>query len=99
MYSMCIKAKLHSLKASKIIFLQLNLNHSNCKFCISQEWKSFIVILFPIVYTLGTHATPSDGSVMHSMLSSVGMCAEIPEQQMDAACGLAGSGPAYVSGH
>ncbi|KAK4313763.1 hypothetical protein Pmani_014919 [Petrolisthes manimaculis] len=48
------------------------------------------------LYTLGTHATPSDGSVMHSMLSSVGVCAEIPEQQMDAACGLAGSGPAYI---
>lgn len=49
------------------------------------------------VYTLGTYATPGDGSIMNSMLSAVGICAEIPEEQMDAACGLAGSGPAYVS--
>ncbi|KAK8737700.1 hypothetical protein OTU49_004199 [Cherax quadricarinatus] len=33
---------------------------------------------------------------MNSILSSVGFCAEIPEYQMDAACGLAGSGPAYI---
>lgn len=49
------------------------------------------------VYTLGSYATAGDGSVMNSMLKSIGVCAHVPEYQIDAACGLAGSGPAYVS--
>ncbi|XP_053626359.2 pyrroline-5-carboxylate reductase 2 isoform X2 [Cherax quadricarinatus] len=48
------------------------------------------------LYTLGTHTSPADSVAMNSILSSVGFCAEIPEYQMDAACGLAGSGPAYI---
>ncbi|XP_071525662.1 uncharacterized protein [Panulirus ornatus] len=48
------------------------------------------------LYTLGTYTSSADGAVINSMLSAVGMCAEIPESQMDAACGLAGSGPAYI---
>ncbi|XP_069936383.1 pyrroline-5-carboxylate reductase 3-like isoform X1 [Cherax quadricarinatus] len=48
------------------------------------------------LYTLGTHTSPADSFAMNSILSSVGFCAEIPEYQMDAACGLAGSGPAYI---
>lgn len=49
------------------------------------------------VYARGTNTTQPDAEATNSLLSSVGMCAEIPEYQMDAACGLAGSGPAYVS--
>lgn len=60
------------------------------------KYMNVNVISLP-VYTLGTYTSPGDSSVMNSMLSAVGMCAEIPEYQMDAACGLAGSGPAYVS--
>ncbi|XP_063599295.1 uncharacterized protein LOC134775684 isoform X3 [Penaeus indicus] len=48
------------------------------------------------VYTLGRFATSGDGSVMNSMLKSVGVSAQVPEYQIDAACGLAGSGPAYI---
>ncbi|XP_068243074.1 pyrroline-5-carboxylate reductase 3-like isoform X2 [Palaemon carinicauda] len=48
------------------------------------------------VYTMGNNANESDSKVVHSMLHSVGICAEIPEHQMDAACGLIGSGPAYI---
>ncbi|KAK7077095.1 hypothetical protein SK128_002984 [Halocaridina rubra] len=48
------------------------------------------------VYTMGNNTNDSDSKVIHSMLHSVGYCAKVPEYQMDAACGLAGSGPAYV---
>ncbi|KAG7173171.1 Pyrroline-5-carboxylate reductase 1-like [Homarus americanus] len=48
------------------------------------------------VYTLGSHTPEAYNEVMNSMLSSIGLSAEIPEYQMDAACGLAGSGPAYI---
>merc|ERR1712002_291630 len=30
------------------------------------------------------------------MLSSVGLCEQVPESQLDGICGLAGSGPAYI---
>ncbi|XP_064086975.1 pyrroline-5-carboxylate reductase 3-like isoform X2 [Macrobrachium nipponense] len=48
------------------------------------------------VYTMGTNTNESDAKVVCSILHSVGYSAEIPEYQMDAACGLAGSGPAYI---
>nr|XP_045623753.1 pyrroline-5-carboxylate reductase 3-like isoform X3 [Procambarus clarkii] len=48
------------------------------------------------LYTLGTHTSSGDSAVVSTMFKSVGFCAEIPEYQMDAACGLAGSGPAYI---
>ncbi|XP_050696147.1 pyrroline-5-carboxylate reductase 3-like isoform X2 [Eriocheir sinensis] len=48
------------------------------------------------LYVRGTHTTEADAEATNSLLSSVGMSAEIPEYQMDAACGLAGSGPAYI---
>lgn len=48
------------------------------------------------VYTMGTNTNESDAKVVYSVLHSVGFCAEVPEYQMDAACGLAGSGPAYI---
>lgn len=61
--------------------------------------KSYLILLAYFsfaVYTLGRFATSGDGSVMNSMLKSVGVSAQVPEYQIDAACGLAGSGPAYV---
>ncbi|XP_069972237.1 uncharacterized protein [Penaeus vannamei] len=61
--------------------------------------KSYLILLAYFsfaVYTLGRFATSGDGSVMNSMLKSVGVSAQVPEYQIDAACGLAGSGPAYI---
>lgn len=60
-------------------------------------WLEYIWCHIFSAYALGTYATPGDGSIMSSMLSAVGRCAEVPEDQMDAICGLVGSGPAYVS--
>lgn len=40
--------------------------------------------------------TAEDKSSIESMLSSVGLAVEVPENQMDAVTGLSGSGPAYV---
>ncbi|MPC21988.1 Pyrroline-5-carboxylate reductase 1, mitochondrial [Portunus trituberculatus] len=48
------------------------------------------------VFTRGTHTSPSDAEVMRSMLGSMGTCDEIPEHHMDAACGVACSGPAFA---
>ncbi|XP_063846749.1 pyrroline-5-carboxylate reductase 3-like isoform X2 [Scylla paramamosain] len=48
------------------------------------------------LYARGTQTTASDAEATSSLLSAVGMSAEIPEYQIDAACGLAGSGPAYI---
>ncbi|KAG0710300.1 Pyrroline-5-carboxylate reductase 2 [Chionoecetes opilio] len=48
------------------------------------------------LYALGTHTTPSDAETTSSLLSALGMSAQIPEYQIDAACGLSGSGPAYI---
>lgn len=48
------------------------------------------------LYARGSHTTPSDAEATSSLLSAVGFSAEIPEYQIDAASGVAGSGPAYV---
>lgn len=48
------------------------------------------------LFTRGTHTSPSDADVMRSMLGSMGMCDEIQEHHMDAACGLACSAPAFI---
>lgn len=48
------------------------------------------------LFTRGTHTSPSDAEVMRSMLGSLGTCDEIPEHHMDAACGVACSGPAFM---
>ena len=39
---------------------------------------------------------PDDGLVVKKLLSSVGLCEEVPESQQDAFTGMAGSGPAYI---
>lgn len=48
------------------------------------------------LFTRGTYTSPSDADVMHSMLGSLGLCAEISEHHMDAASGLVCSGPAFI---
>ena len=47
-------------------------------------------------YVMGSHATEGDQEKVDALMSSVGMAVKIEEWQMDAATGLAGSGPAYV---
>lgn len=47
-------------------------------------------------YVMGTHAKQEDQEKVDALMSSVGMAVKIDEWQMDAATGLAGSGPAYV---
>ena len=37
-----------------------------------------------------------DGQVVKQLLSSVGLCEQVPETQQDAFTGMAGSGPAYI---
>jgi len=44
----------------------------------------------------GTHATESDIAWAETVLGSVGLVVRVPEHQIDAVTGLAGSGPAYV---
>ena len=39
---------------------------------------------------------PEDGLMVKKLLSSSGLCEEIPESQQDAFAGMAGSGPAYI---
>ena len=39
---------------------------------------------------------PEDGLMVKQLLSSSGLCEEIPEYQQDAFAGMAGSGPAYI---
>ncbi|CAL4122597.1 unnamed protein product, partial [Meganyctiphanes norvegica] len=48
------------------------------------------------VYCLGSNATDADGIIVKTMLSSVALCEQVPESQLDGICGLAGSGPAYI---
>lgn len=50
------------------------------------------------VFARGSTATQSDGEEVRRLLTSVGLCEEVPEAMMDAVTGLSGSGPAYVSG-
>ncbi len=47
-------------------------------------------------YSLGSHATEDDGSLVAKLLSAVGQAHEVPEEQLDAVTGLSGSGPAFV---
>lgn len=48
------------------------------------------------VYATGTHAQVEDGRLLEQLLGSVGFCAEVEEDLIDAVTGLSGSGPAYV---
>jgi pyrroline-5-carboxylate reductase len=47
-------------------------------------------------FSLGKHATKSDGETVAKLLSAVGAAFEVPESQLDAVTGLSGSGPAFV---
>ena len=49
------------------------------------------------VYATGTHAQVEDGRLLEQLMASVGFCAEVEEDLIDAVTGLSGSGPAYVS--
>lgn len=44
----------------------------------------------------GPGADDSDAALVEEMLSAVGVCVEVGEEQMDAVTGLSGSGPAYI---
>ncbi len=48
-------------------------------------------------YSLGAAATAADGELVRELLSSVGICIEVPEALLDAVTGLSGSGPAFVA--
>ena len=47
-------------------------------------------------YCLGEHALPEDAETINKLMSAVGIANLVSEKQMDAVCGLSGSGPAYV---
>ncbi|MDA7882158.1 pyrroline-5-carboxylate reductase [Akkermansiaceae bacterium] len=47
-------------------------------------------------YSLGSSATPDDGTFTDKLLSSVGTACEVKESLLDAVTGTSGSGPAYV---
>uniref|UniRef100_A0A6A7FQ26 Pyrroline-5-carboxylate reductase n=1 Tax=Hirondellea gigas TaxID=1518452 RepID=A0A6A7FQ26_9CRUS len=48
------------------------------------------------VYCRGSAATDEDAKIANRLLSSVGLCHEVPESYLDAVTGLSGSGPAYA---
>ncbi|XP_036197887.1 pyrroline-5-carboxylate reductase 1, mitochondrial isoform X1 [Myotis myotis] len=48
------------------------------------------------VFATGTHAHVEDGRLLEQLLGSVGFCAEVEEDLIDAVTGLSGSGPAYA---
>jgi len=47
-------------------------------------------------FCLGEATRPEDAELVRQMLSSVGVCVQVEEKQMDAVTGLSGSGPAYI---
>jgi pyrroline-5-carboxylate reductase len=47
-------------------------------------------------YSLGDHATASDGELVNRFFSAVGQAHQVPEKLLDAVTGLSGSGPAFV---
>uniref|UniRef100_A0A1I8H8P8 Pyrroline-5-carboxylate reductase n=2 Tax=Macrostomum lignano TaxID=282301 RepID=A0A1I8H8P8_9PLAT len=48
------------------------------------------------VYCVGKAAKPEDGPLIEALFKSVGTCDYLPENLMDAATGLSGSGPAFI---
>ncbi|MDD5111704.1 MAG: pyrroline-5-carboxylate reductase [Candidatus Altiarchaeota archaeon] len=47
-------------------------------------------------FTLGRKATAGDAAKVKRLLSALGITEQLPEELMDAATGLSGSGPAYI---
>ncbi|NWI52716.1 P5CR3 reductase, partial [Calyptomena viridis] len=50
-----------------------------------------------IVFSRGAAAGAAEAALLRSLLSSCGLCEEVPESHIDVHTGLAGSGVAYVS--
>ncbi|PAA65869.1 hypothetical protein BOX15_Mlig009245g1 [Macrostomum lignano] len=48
------------------------------------------------VYCVGKATKPEDGPLIEALFKSVGTCDYLPENLMDAATGLSGSGPAFI---
>jgi len=48
------------------------------------------------VISIGEGANDEDAKVVKQLLTSVGLCEQVPEYQQDAFTGMAGSGPAYI---
>ncbi|XP_076057063.1 pyrroline-5-carboxylate reductase 3-like [Oratosquilla oratoria] len=48
------------------------------------------------VYSLGSYVKKEEGQIVNQLMSAVGICEQVPESQIDAICGLSGSGPAYI---
>lgn len=55
-----------------------------------------MVLIFQ-VYSRNAQVSESDALPLVKMLSQIGIIEEIPENLINSAGGLAGSGPAYVS--
>lgn len=55
-----------------------------------------LVMMGASVFARGAHATDQDAQLTHRLLSSVGVCDEVPETCLDAVTGLSGAGPAYM---
>lgn len=49
------------------------------------------------VFARGANTLPVDGEIIQNIVSTFGICEEMPEKHMDAVTGLSGSGPAFVS--
>ena len=47
-------------------------------------------------FTMGPGTSPLDRNLCEALFSSLGVCVEVTEPQLDAITGLSGSGPAYV---
>lgn len=48
------------------------------------------------VISIGEGSNEEDANVVKQLLTSVGLCEQVPEYQQDAFTGMAGSGPAYI---
>jgi len=48
------------------------------------------------VYCLGEGTEQADGDIVKELFSSLGLCRQVEENQLDAVTGVSGSGPAYM---
>ncbi|XP_067932520.1 pyrroline-5-carboxylate reductase 2-like isoform X2 [Watersipora subatra] len=48
------------------------------------------------VFARGANTLPVDGEIIQNIVSTFGICEEMPEKHMDAVTGLSGSGPAFM---